>query len=230
MGVQVNDLLPSDNERLRTIAAQNKLVQMGNKYGEGVGDNWLQAAQLTSAKNNLPLYYITDTIDRENAGYQPMLRNPHSSATGLGQFTHATAQDLNLDPTNPIESIIGIGDYLGKLKHSTGSNDFKELTHAYVLGPSGYRQQQHGGSPAGVEQLGAVDAFLNKKGLSSNQSPNDSQAPLSQLAHTNSSRSHSMTLPGSLDSGLPGLNQTNTILAGLKEQRDNLINSSEADM
>lgn len=158
------DLPMAENESLRNVSAAQKFKQMGDKNG-GQGQQWLQAAQHASQSSGTPLWWIASTIDRENANWQPALKANGSSATGLGMMIKSTAHSMGVNPEDPISSIYGVANLLGQLKQQVGTNDFGEVTHAYILGPTGYNRYVQTGSATGSDQIPSADRFLANIGV-----------------------------------------------------------------
>jgi hypothetical protein len=128
--VNLADFTPEQMDRLHDSAA---FTQLNN-----INPAWAQKAQEVSKQYNIPLYKIVETIKRES-NFNSNAHSPNSSATGLGQFIKGTANFLHIDPTDPMQSIEGVGKYLNYL-HSQGVPDnFTDERIAYINGPNGYK-------------------------------------------------------------------------------------------
>lgn len=158
---KISDLPYEQQNLLRDKIAEQRLLKAGNMYGSN-GDAWVTAARASSMRNNIPLHYIVDTIKAENSQFNPSLRSNSSSAAGLGQFVAGTANELGIDPTDPVQSIGGIGDYLGRIKKHTGYNSFGDLRKAYVMGETGYKKYQQGEHVKGEEYVPAIDKLASQ--------------------------------------------------------------------
>lgn len=79
------------------------------------------AAQMETAYN-IPTGLLTWQIGAESS-WNPAAKNPlpGSTATGLGQFTAATAQWRGVDVNDPYDSIQGAASYMAYLRDKTGS-------------------------------------------------------------------------------------------------------------
>lgn len=79
---------------------------------------------------NVPRDLFLWQIQAES-GWDPVAKNPTpgSTATGLGQFTSATAKTFNIDPTNPYQSLEAAAKYDAQLYSSKGS--WTEALKAY---------------------------------------------------------------------------------------------------
>lgn len=77
-----------------------------------------QAAQREGVPVNMFLWQIG-----KESSWNPNARNPlpGSTATGLGQFTAATAKDFNLNPLDPYASLDAAAKYDAQLYKKTGS-------------------------------------------------------------------------------------------------------------
>lgn len=156
---EVKPLTGSDRDQLLNTNARVALEKLGRK-------DWADAieksAQMTGGK--VQPYEIFTTISRES-GFNPNARSKTSSATGLGQFVNKTAEGLGIDPTDPQQSIYGIGKYLSAIKQG-GISDPAEAQKAYMLGEQGYRNWKNGKpNVAGVKDInGLANKFNNDVG------------------------------------------------------------------
>ena len=156
---EVKPLTGSDRDQLLNTNARVALEKLGRK-------DWADAieksAQMTGGK--VQPYEIFTAVSRES-GFNPNARSKTTSATGLGQFTKDTAQRFGIDPTDPQQSIYGIGKYLSVIKQG-GISDPAEAQKAYMLGEQGYRNWKNGKpNVAGVKDIsGLANKFSNDVG------------------------------------------------------------------
>ncbi len=82
----------------------------------------LQAIAVQDAnKYGVPPQLFLDQITQES-GWNPSIKNANSSATGLGQFLTATAQQYGLtDPTDPVASLDAAAHYDADLYAKSGN-------------------------------------------------------------------------------------------------------------
>jgi soluble lytic murein transglycosylase-like protein len=169
--INLKDLPPNMQDELLNVRAIRKVKEAQQKFARQ-GEDWVSAIQQASLDNNVPIWQVAATIERENRNWNPTLRSsdPRSSAQGLGQMVKGTAQHLGVNPIDPIQSIHGVAKYLSELRQQLKTDDFKELTKAYVLGPGGYRQYNQTGEAKGSEQIPSVEKFLATSDLTGGDS------------------------------------------------------------
>lgn len=174
--INLKDLPPNMRDELLNTRALRKVREAQEKYGVQ-GDAWVNAIRDASGQNGLQPWQTAATIERESR-WNPMAKARGSTATGLGQIVRDTAHHLGVDPTNPIESIYGVARYLKEVKNQIKSDDFKEITKAYVLGAGGYNQYQRTGQARGAEQIPSVEKFLATSDLVDPISSQPSMTPV----------------------------------------------------
>jgi hypothetical protein len=119
---------------------------------------------------------------------------------------------MGINPNDPIQSIMGTAKYLSYLRGQGVPNSLPELTKAYILGPTGYKQLANGGSPTGANQIPGAMNFLNKIGetgasatLTSPNAPPSSPhpdinipSPVNPTMPTSANASMHSSIPGDL--------------------------------
>lgn len=78
------------------------------------------AAVSAANKYGVPVNMFLWQIGKESS-WNPNAKNPKSSATGIAQFTAATAKDFNLNPLDPYASLDAAAKYDAMLYKKTGS-------------------------------------------------------------------------------------------------------------
>lgn len=181
METTLNDLPKNQADSLRDTTATRKLFEMGQKWS-GNGQSWVDAAKARAKLNGIPVHFIVDKIRQENSSFNPTLKasDPNSSGTGLGQFVKGTANHLGIDPTDPIQSINGIADYMGELKKQ-GNNTYEDISKAYTLGPTGYKKYQQGQHVQGEQYLPSIDKFLVANNLKNNSKPQGDEISIEEI-------------------------------------------------
>lgn len=78
------------------------------------------AAVAAANKYGVPVNMFLWQIGKESS-WNPNAKNPNSSATGIAQFTKATAQDFGIDPLDPYASLDAAAKYNAQLYKREGS-------------------------------------------------------------------------------------------------------------
>lgn len=94
-----------------------------------------------SAETGLPADLIHGVIQTESGGDSTAL-SP-KGAVGLMQLMPSTARELGVDPTDPVQNILGGAKYLARMKERFGSDQL--ALAAYNAGPGAV--EAHGGIP-----------------------------------------------------------------------------------
>jgi|GEM_PF-3182023 Rod binding domain-containing protein len=128
------------------VPATNNLAIAANQYLKSshsvlTPDTLARAVAKASAETGLPQDLLKGVIHTESGG-NPMAKSP-KGATGLMQLMPATAKELGVDPTDPVQNILGGARYLAQMKKRFGSDTL--ALAAYNAGPGAV--DAHGGVP-----------------------------------------------------------------------------------
>lgn len=102
-------------------------------------DTLSQAISKASAETGLSKELLQGVIQTESAGNQAA-RSP-KGAIGLMQLMPGTARELGVDPTDPVQNVMGGARYLAQMKQRFGSDQL--ALAAYNAGPGAV--ENHGG-------------------------------------------------------------------------------------
>jgi len=94
-----------------------------------------------ATETGLPADLIRSVIQTESGG-NAAARSP-KGAIGLMQLMPATARELGVDPTDPVQNVLGGARYLARMKERFGSDQL--ALAAYNAGPGAV--EAHGGIP-----------------------------------------------------------------------------------
>lgn len=122
-----------------------------------VNPAYLQAVRAASKQYGVPPELLAGQIQAES-GWNPNAKSP-AGAVGISQFMPGTAKGYNLDPTDPIASIMAQGKMMGSLLKSYKGD--KRLALAAYNAGAGAVAKYHG-MPPYKETQNYVDNILNK--------------------------------------------------------------------
>lgn len=105
--------------------------------------HYLAAVEQAASKYKVPLEMFTRLLQTENTTGNPHAVNPSSGAVGLAQFMPGTAQELGIDPTNPLASIDASAKYLKALHNQFGN--WEDAVKAYNWGPGNVEKSRSEG-------------------------------------------------------------------------------------
>jgi soluble lytic murein transglycosylase-like protein len=129
--------MPSAPNTLANAASQ----YLKTSHSKLTPDTLSRAVAKASAETGLPQDLLRGVIHTESGG-NPLAKS-NKGATGLMQLMPATAKELGVDPTDPVQNILGGARYLAQMKKRFGSD--KLALAAYNAGPTAV--EEHGGIP-----------------------------------------------------------------------------------
>lgn len=115
---------------------------------------------LASRRFALPPNLLKE-VARQESGFDPSAYNAASSASGLMQFTPATASDYGLDVWDPVASINAAALYLSRLYSRFGS--WPKALAAYNWGPENVARKGLAAAPA--ETRAYVSNITSRAGM-----------------------------------------------------------------
>jgi len=130
---------PAQSASSSVAAAANQYLK--TSHSKLTPDTLARAIAKASAETGLPKDLLQGVIHTESGG-DPLAKSS-KGATGLMQLMPATAKELGVDPTDPVQNILGGARYLAQMKKRFGSD--KLALAAYNAGPSAV--EEHGGVP-----------------------------------------------------------------------------------
>lgn len=125
LGLALTPTLPSSTPTSQDISV-NQTSPIGWTYYEST-------ASQAAAKYQIPIDMFLRLLKTENDIGNPNAVNPSTGATGLAQFLPQTAQELGVNPKDPIASIHAAAKYLRALHREFG--DWEKAVRAYNWGP-----------------------------------------------------------------------------------------------
>lgn len=101
-------------------------------------DNYDAAVDAAAAKYEIPADIFRRLLRTENTTGNPTAVNPDTGATGLGQIMPDTADEMGINPDDPMQSIDASAKYLRALEREFGN--WPDALRAYNWGPGHVHQ------------------------------------------------------------------------------------------
>ena len=125
----------------------------------GVNTSDYATAIQVADRNGIPQALFLELISQESAWNRSAISS--AGAIGLAQLMPGTAQDLRVDPHDPVQNLEGGARYLRDQFLTFGT--WELALAAYNAGPGAV--QRHGGIPPYQETQNYVRTIINKSGI-----------------------------------------------------------------